>query len=57
MNEPVAIKFDALPDVTLKGRVESIGSVSQLKSGAVVYPVKIKVLERAPVCAGTVAER
>jgi hypothetical protein len=34
--------------VTLKGQVESISSVSQLKSGDVVYPVKIKVLESDP---------
>lgn len=48
VGQTVAVKFDALPDVTLKGAVESISSVSQLKSGDVVYPVKIKVLENDP---------
>jgi multidrug resistance efflux pump len=48
VGQTVAVKFDALPDVTLKGEVESISSVSQLKSGDVVYPVKIKVLESDP---------
>ncbi len=48
VGQAVAVKFDALPDVTLKGQVESISSVSQLKSGDVVYPVKIKVLESDP---------
>jgi HlyD family secretion protein len=48
VGQTVAVKFDALPDVTLKGVVESISSVSQLKSGDVVYPVKIKVLESDP---------
>jgi HlyD family secretion protein len=48
VGQAVAVKFDALPDVTLKGEVESISSVSQLKSGDVVYPVKIKVLESDP---------
>jgi HlyD family secretion protein len=48
VGQAVTVKFDALPDVTLKGQVESISSVSQLKSGDVVYPVKIKVLENDP---------
>ena len=48
VGQTVAVKFDALPDVTLKGAVESISSVSQLKSGDVVYPVKVKLLEGDP---------
>ena len=48
VGQAVTVKFDALPDVTLKGEVESISSVSQVKSGDVVYPVKIKVLENDP---------
>ena len=44
----VTIQFDALPDVELKGEVESISDVSQVKSGDVVYPVKIKVLDNDP---------
>ncbi len=48
VGQPVTIKIDALPDVTLKGEVESISAVSQVKSGDVVYPVTIKVLENDP---------
>jgi HlyD family secretion protein len=48
VGQGVTIKFDALPDVELAGEVESIGSVAQLKSGDVVYPVKIKVLDNDP---------
>ena len=48
VGQTVAVKFDALPDVTLKGEVESISSVSQVKSGDVVYPVKVKLLESDP---------
>lgn len=48
VGQGVTIKFDALPDVELKGKVESISSVAQSKSGDVVYPVKIKVLEGDP---------
>jgi multidrug efflux pump subunit AcrA (membrane-fusion protein) len=48
VGQTVAVKFDALPDVTLKGEVESISSVSQLKSGDVVFPVKVKLLESDP---------
>jgi HlyD family secretion protein len=48
VGQTVAVKFDALPDVTLKGAVESISSVSQVKSGDVVYPVKVKLLESDP---------
>jgi multidrug resistance efflux pump len=45
MGQSVTIKIDALPQLALKGQVESISTVSQLKSGDVVYPVKIKVLD------------
>jgi HlyD family secretion protein len=48
VGQGVTIEFDALPDVKLKGEVESISSVAQIKSGDVVYPVKIKVLENDP---------
>jgi HlyD family secretion protein len=48
VGQAVTIEFDALPDVELKGAVESISSVAQIKSGDVVYPVKIKVLENDP---------
>ena len=48
VGQGVTIQFDALPDVELKGQVESISGVSQTKSGDVVYPVKIKVLDSDP---------
>ena len=48
VGQGVTIQFDALPDVELKGEVESISDVSQTKSGDVVYPVKIKVLDNDP---------
>ena len=46
--QTVTVKVDALPDATLKGEVESIGAVSQEKSGDVVYPVKIKLIDTEP---------
>jgi HlyD family secretion protein len=48
VGQGVTINFDALPDVELKGEVESISSVAQIKSGDVVYLVKIKLLENDP---------
>jgi len=48
VGQAVVIKIDALPELALKGQVESISTVSQLKSGDVVYPVKIKVLDNDP---------
>ena len=48
VGQPATIKFDALPEVTLKGEVEAISAVSQVKSGDVVYPVTIKVLDPDP---------
>jgi HlyD family secretion protein len=48
VGQAVTIRIDALPELTLKGEVESIGAVSQLKSGDVTYPVKIKVLDVDP---------
>ncbi len=39
--QSVTVKFDALPDREFNGTVESIGAVSRLNSGDVVYPVKI----------------
>ncbi len=48
VGQSVTIQFDALPDAALKGEVESISDVAQVKSGDVVYPVKIKVLDNDP---------
>jgi multidrug efflux pump subunit AcrA (membrane-fusion protein) len=48
VGQPVTIKIDALPEMTLKGEVAEISTVAQVKSGDVVYPVTIKVLENDP---------
>lgn len=48
VDQAVTIKVDALPELALKGIVDSIGAVSQLKSGDVVYPVKIKLIDNDP---------
>ncbi len=45
IGQPVKITVDALSGVELKGEVESIGAVSQLNSGDVTYPVKIKLID------------
>lgn len=44
----VVVLFDALPDVELKGVVESIGTLYQTSSGDIVYPVKIKLIDTDP---------
>ena len=44
----VTVKADALPDIELKGKVDSIGEVSQLKSGDVVYTVKVSLGDNDP---------
>ncbi len=46
--QPVAVTFDALPDVTLPGQVEAIGALFQTNSGDIVYPVTIKLLQSDP---------
>jgi multidrug resistance efflux pump len=43
--QAVSVTFDALPEVELKGAVESIGTLYQTSSGDIVYPVKIKLIE------------
>jgi len=48
VGQSVRVTVDALPGVTLKGEVESIGSLFQEKSGDVVYPVKIKLIDTDP---------
>ena len=48
VGQSVTVKVDALPDVTLKGEVESVGALSQERSGDVVYPVKILLLDSSP---------
>jgi multidrug efflux pump subunit AcrA (membrane-fusion protein) len=46
--QTVTIKVDALPELDLKGVVEEISNVSQLRSGDVVYPVKMKLVDNDP---------
>lgn len=46
--QEVSIVPDALPDVTLKGRVESIAEVYEEKRGDVTYTVKIELLDSHP---------
>ena len=46
--QPVIVTFDALPELELKGRVDSIGTLFQTNSGDIVYPVKVKLIEVDP---------
>ncbi|CAG0928853.1 hypothetical protein TFLX_01100 [Thermoflexales bacterium] len=46
--QPAVVVFDALPELELKGTVESIGALFQTSSGDIVYPVTIKLLETDP---------
>ncbi|HZY44151.1 MAG TPA: HlyD family efflux transporter periplasmic adaptor subunit, partial [Anaerolineae bacterium] len=48
VGQAVIVTLDALPDVELKGTVESISGVSQLNGGDVVYPVKIDLSDSDP---------
>jgi len=40
--QSVSIAFDALPDVTLKGTVESVAPTGSSDQGVVTYPVRVK---------------
>jgi multidrug resistance efflux pump len=42
------VTFDALPELSLKGAVESIGVLYQTSSGDIVYPVRIKLIDADP---------
>jgi multidrug efflux pump subunit AcrA (membrane-fusion protein) len=46
--QSVMVTFDALPELNLKGTVESIGTLYQTSSGDIVYPVKIKLIDTDP---------
>jgi multidrug efflux pump subunit AcrA (membrane-fusion protein) len=48
VGQSATIKADALPTVSLKGTVTSIGALYQEKSGDIVYPVKIKLIDTDP---------
>jgi multidrug efflux pump subunit AcrA (membrane-fusion protein) len=46
--QSAVVTFDALPEVNLKGAVESIGVLYQTSSGDIVYPVRIKLIDTDP---------
>ncbi len=46
--QSVVVVFDALPELELKGTVDSIGALFQTSSGDIVYPVTIKLIETDP---------
>ncbi len=48
VGQKVTVKADALPDLTFNGEVASIGALYQEKSGDIVYPVKVKLLDADP---------
>ena len=48
LDQNVSVILDALPDLKLNGQVISIGRLYQEKSGDVVYPVKIKLIDVDP---------
>lgn len=48
VGQKVTVKADALPDQAFNGEVVSIGALYQEKSGDIVYPVKIKLLDADP---------
>ena len=48
VGQSVTVNVDALPGVELKGKVASIGGVSQLNGGDVVYPAKIDLIDTDP---------
>ena len=41
--QSVTLTFDALPEVTLKGRVTEVGLLGQTSAGVVSYPIKISI--------------
>jgi HlyD family secretion protein len=45
IGQPVKITIDAVPELELRGEVEAISAVSQLKGGDVTYPVTIKLID------------
>jgi multidrug efflux pump subunit AcrA (membrane-fusion protein) len=46
--QSVVVAFDSLPELNLKGTVDSIGAIYQTSSGDIVYPVKIKLIDTDP---------
>jgi multidrug efflux pump subunit AcrA (membrane-fusion protein) len=47
-DQKVSVLIDALPDLKLSGQVQSIGQVYQEKSGDVVYPARIRLIDLDP---------
>jgi multidrug resistance efflux pump len=48
LDQKASVLIDALPDLKLNGQVISIGQLYQEKSGDVVYPAKIKLIDLDP---------
>jgi HlyD family secretion protein len=48
VGQSVVVTFDALPNLDLKGTVDSIGALFQTNSGDIVYPVKVNLIEVDP---------
>ncbi len=47
-SQTVAVTLDALPELNLKGEVESIGTLYETSSGDIVFPVTIRLLDSDP---------
>jgi HlyD family secretion protein len=48
VGRPANVTFDALPELELKGEVESIDAVPQEQNGDVTYPVTVRLLTNDP---------
>ncbi len=48
VGQPVMVTFDALPDVSLEGKVENIKPYYEIKRGDVTYPVEVSLYEMDP---------
>ncbi len=46
--DPVTVKFDALPDVALKGKVARIKALGENRQGDITYTVTVDLLEQNP---------
>ena len=48
VGQPVTVVADALPDLKLKGTVESVGNLFEKKQGDVTYTVKVRLEQTDP---------
>ncbi len=48
VGQSVVVTFDALPELNLKGVVDSIAVMNQTSSGDIVYPVRVKLIDTDP---------